>query len=68
MNVTDRQAAFSRFLLPRMNQQVRDAKSLLSLQLTKALEPLTPANRTRLLLALCAEIHDTLDALESEAD
>ena len=68
MTATDRQRIDSTFVQPGMSQQARDAKLLLSLQLAKALVPLAPADRNRLLLALSAEIHDTLEALETEAD
>jgi hypothetical protein len=49
-----------------MSRQAKDARLLISLHLAKALVSLEPADRNRLLLALQAEIMDTLEALESE--
>ena len=68
MTATDRKRIVATFVQPGMSQQARNAKLLLSLQLMKALVPLVPADRNRLLLALSAEILDTLEALETEAD
>lgn len=68
MTATNPQRIVSTFLQPGMSRLARDAKLRLSLQLAKALVPLAPADRTHLLLALSADIHYTLEALETEAD